>query len=202
VHAKGTNVSVNLVKGGNISLTKVAPGLVRAGVGLGWDPRTTDGAAFDLDASAILLNSAGKALSDHNFVFYGNLADPTGAVEHQGDNITGVGEGDDETINVDLSLLQPDVMRIVVVASIYDADARRQNFGQVADAYIRVYDLDDPHDDAKVVKFDLGEDASTETALVFGELYRHDADWKFRAIGQGYSSGLAGVIADYGLNAA
>ncbi|GII99924.1 tellurium resistance protein TerD [Sediminihabitans luteus] len=194
-------MAVNLSKGGNISLTKVAPGLVHAGVGLGWDPRTTDGAPFDLDASAILLDASGKALSDHHFVFYNNLVDPSGAVEHQGDNTTGVGDGDDETITVDLSLVPAEVMRIVVLASIHDADNRRQNFGQVADAYIRVYDLDDAHNDAKVVKFDLGEDASTETALVFGEIYRNGTDWKFRAIGQGYASGLAGVISDYGLNA-
>ncbi|WP_280949864.1 TerD family protein [Xylanimonas protaetiae] len=139
--------------------------------------------------------------SDLHFVFYNNLEDPSGAVVHQGDNLTGVGDGDDETINVDLSGVEPQVERIVFVVSIHDAIARRQNFGQVSDSFIRVYDGDDPWNEAKVVRFDLGEDASTETALVFGELYRHNGEWKFRAIGQGYTTGLAGVIADYGLNA-
>ncbi|MCA5891828.1 TerD family protein [Isoptericola sp. NEAU-Y5] len=195
-------MTVSLAKGGNISLEKVAPGMTHACVGLGWDPRTTDGAPFDLDASAILLDVNGKAISDQHFVFYGNLQDPASTVVHQGDNLTGVGDGDDETINVDLSAVEPAADRIVFLVSIHDADARRQNFGQVSDSYIRVYDGDDPLNDAKVVRFDLGEDASTETALVFGELYRRGGEWKFRAIGQGYTSGLAGVIADYGLVAA
>jgi tellurium resistance protein TerD len=195
-------VAVNLSKGGNISLTKVAPGLVHAAVGLGWKPRATDGADFDLDASAILVDDHGRALSDDHFVFYNNLQDPTGAVVHLGDERVGGTEGgDDETVTIDLEAVDPRVSRIVVLASIYDADERRQNFGQVSDAYIRVYDGDEPENDEKVVHFDLGEDASTETALVFGEVYRNGADWKFRAIGQGYSSGLAGVIAEYGLNA-
>lgn len=194
---------VNLAKGGNISLAKVAPGLVHAVVGLGWKPRATDGAEFDLDASAILVDERGRALSDDHFVFYGNLQDPSGAVLHLGDERTGgTGDEDDETITVDLEAVDPRVARIVVVASIYDADRRRQSFGQVSDAYVRVYDGDDPDDQGKVVVFDLGEDASTETALVFGELYRYGGDWKFRAVGQGYTSGLAGVIRDYGLQAA
>ncbi|MFC8596842.1 TerD family protein [Isoptericola sp. NPDC057191] len=195
-------MTVNLAKGANISLEKVAPGMSHACVGLGWDPRTTDGAPFDLDASAILLDAAGKAVSDLHFVFYGNLKDPSGAVLHQGDNLTGVGDGDDETINVDLLAVEPTVQRIVFLASIHDAAARRQNFGQVSDSYIRIYDGDDATNDAKVVRFDLGEDASTETALVFGEMYRRDGEWKFRAVGQGYTTGLAGVIADFGLVAA
>ncbi len=195
-------MAVNLAKGGNISLEKVAPGMTHAVVGLGWNPRVTDGVDFDLDASAILVGADGKALSDEHFVFYGNLKDPSGAVVHLGDERTGGTEGvDDETITVDMPALDTRVQRIVVVASIYDADKRGQNFGQVSGAYIRVYDGDDPSNDAKVVMFDLGEDASTETALVFGELYKHGVDWKFRAIGQGYSSGLAGVIRDYGLQA-
>lgn len=194
-------MAINLSKGANISLAKVAPGMTHACVGLGWDPRSTDGAPFDLDASAILVDANGRAVSDRHFVFYNNLQDPSGAVVHQGDNLTGEGDGDDESINVTLPQVDPQVARIVFLASIHDADARRQNFGQVSDAYIRVYDAEAPADDSKVVRFDLGEDASTETALVFGELYRHEADWKFRAIGQGYSSGLAGVISDYGLNA-
>lgn len=194
-------MAINLGKGANISLAKVAPGMTHACVGLGWDPRSTDGAPFDLDASAILVDVNGKALSDLDFVFYNNLADPSGAVTHQGDNLTGDGDGDDESIDVQLPMVDPRADRIVFLASIHEADARRQNFGQVSDAYIRVYDADFPYDDAKVVRFDLGEDASTETALVFGELYRYSGEWKFRAIGQGYSTGLVGVIADYGLNA-
>jgi len=195
-------MAVNLAKGGNISLDKVAPGLTHAVVGLGWNPRVTDGVDFDLDASAILVGADGRALSDENFVFYGNLKDPLGSVVHLGDERVGGTEGaDDETITVDLPALDPRVARIVVVASIYDADKRGQNFGQVSGAYIRVYDGDDPTNDAKVVLFDLGEEASTETALVFGEIYKLGSDWKFRAIGQGYSSGLAGVIRDYGLQA-
>lgn len=195
-------MAVNLTKGGNISLEKVAPGMTHACVGLGWDPRTTDGAQFDLDASALLLGADGKALSDQHFVFYGNLQDPDGTVVHQGDNLTGDGDGDDETINVDLRAVSSQVDRIVFVVSIYDAGNRGQNFGQVANSFIRVYDGDDPNNESKVVRFDLGEDASTETALVFGELYRRGPEWKFRAIGQGYTSGLAGVIATYGLTAA
>ena len=194
-------MAVNLAKGGNISLDKVAPGLTHAVVGLGWNPRVTDGVDFDLDASAILVDANGHALSDEHFVFYNNLQDPSGAVVHQGDNRTGAGDGDDEQITLDLTAVEPGVARVVFLASIHDADRRGQNFGQVSDAYIRVFDGDDPTDDSKVVVFDLGEDASTETALVFGEVYKHGGDWKFRAIGQGYSSGLAGVIRDYGLQA-
>lgn len=192
-------MAVSLSKGGNISLEKVAPGMVHARVGLGWNPRTTDGVEFDLDASAIVLGENGKSLSDAHFIFYNNLEDPTGAIVHQGDNRTGEGDGDDEMIAVDLSKIAPEVSRIVFLASIHDAVGRNQNFGQVADAYIRVYDGDAPDDSTKVVTYDLGEEASTETALVFGEVYRYQNDWKFRAIGQGYSTGLAGVISDYGL---
>ena len=195
-------MAVNLSKGGNISLAKVAPGLTKAVVGLGWKPRTTDGAPFDLDAAALLVDDAGRAVSDQHFIFYNNLQDPSGAVVHQGDNRTGDGDGDDEQIAVDLAAVPANVARVVFLASIYDADERRQNFGQVSDAYIRVFDAEDPRNDAKTVVFDLGEDASTETALVFGELYRSGGEWKFRAVGQGYASGLAGIVADYGLAAA
>ncbi|GII99925.1 tellurium resistance protein TerD [Sediminihabitans luteus] len=194
-------MTINLSKGGNISLAKVSPGLSHAVIGLGWNPRSTDGAPFDLDASAILVDANGKGLSEANFVFYNNLKDPSGSVVHQGDNRTGDGEGDDETLAVDLANVPPAADRIVFLASINDADERRQTFGQVSDAYIRVYDGDAPGDSEKEARFDLGEDASTETALVFGELYRRDTEWKFRAIGQGYTNGLIGVLAEYGLNA-
>lgn len=192
-------MAVSLSKGGNISLEKAAPGMTNAVIGLGWDPRTTDGAQFDLDASVLLLASTGKVRADQDFVFYNNLVGDNGAVEHQGDNRTGEGDGDDEQIHVHLNQVSPDVERIVVIASIDQADARRQNFGQVADAYIRIYDADDPNNNDKGVRFDLGEDASTETALIFGELYRHGEEWKFRAIGQGYAGGLASVITEFGL---
>lgn len=192
-------MAVSLSKGGNISLEKAAPGMTNATVGLGWDPRTTDGAQFDLDASALLCGADGKVRADSDFVFYNNLSGDNGAVVHQGDNRTGEGEGDDEQIDVKLSTVSPDVSKIVFIASIDQADARGQNFGQVANAYIRVFDADDPTNTDKGVRFDLGEDASTETALIFGELYRNGSEWKFRAIAQGYSSGLAGVITDFGL---
>jgi tellurium resistance protein TerD len=190
-------VGVSLAKGGNVSLTKEAPGLTSVLVGLGWDVRTTTGADYDLDASAIMLNATGKVISDQHFVFFNNLTSPDGTVEHTGDNLTGEGEGDDEIIKVNLSAMSPEVERVVFPVSIYDADARRQSFGQVANAYIRVVNADN---DAELTRFDLTEDASTETAMVFGELYRRAAEWKFRAVGQGYASGLRGIALDYGVN--
>jgi tellurium resistance protein TerD len=190
-------MSVSLSKGGNVSLTKEAPGLTAALVGLGWDARTTSGAAFDLDASALLLNSAGKVLSDQHFVFFNNLKSPDGSVEHTGDNLTGEGEGDDESIKVDLSRVPADVDKIVFTVSIYDAESRQQSFGQVRNAFIRVVNQ---ADDSEVTRYDLSEDASTETAMIFGEIYRHGGDWKFRAVGQGYTSGLAGIARDFGVN--
>jgi tellurium resistance protein TerD len=190
-------VGVSLVKGANVSLTKEAPGLTNVVVGLGWDVRSTTGADYDLDASAIMLNASGKVLSDNHFVFFNNLVSPDGTVEHTGDNLTGVGDGDDESIKVNLAAMAPEVAKIVFAVSIYDADARRQNFGQVSNAFIRVVN---GLDDRELTRFDLTEDASTETAMVFGELYRHGSDWKFRAVGQGYASGLAGIARDYGVN--
>jgi tellurium resistance protein TerD len=190
-------MSVSLSKGGNVSLTKEAPGLTAALVGLGWDARTTSGAAFDLDASALLLNSAGKVLSDQHFVFFNNLTSPDGSVEHTGDNLTGEGEGDDESIKVDLSRVPADVEKIVFTVSIYDAESRQQSFGQVRNAFIRVVNQ---ADGAEVTRYDLSEDASTETAMIFGEMYRNNGEWKFRAVGQGYTSGLAGIARDFGVN--
>ena len=190
-------MGVSLSKGGNVSLTKQAPGLSAVVVGLGWDERLTSGQAFDLDASALMLNAAGRILSDQHFVFFNNLTSPDGSVEHTGDNLTGSGEGDDEQIKVDLSQVPPEVDRIVFPVSIYEADSRRQNFGQVRNAFIRVINQ---ADGAELTRYDLSEDASSETAMIFGELYRHGGDWKFRAVGQGYSSGLAGIARDYGVN--
>ncbi|MFF5263308.1 TerD family protein [Actinomadura viridis] len=192
-------MGVSLAKGGNVSLTKAAPNLRQVSVGLGWDVRATTGADFDLDASALLLGTGGKVLSDQHFVFFNNLRSPDGSVEHTGDNLTGEGEGDDESINVDLAMVPAECARIVFPVSIYDADNRGQNFGQVRNAFIRIVDRTDNNE---LARFDLTEDASTETAMVFGELYRHNGEWKFRAVGQGYASGLAGIAMDFGVNVA
>jgi tellurium resistance protein TerD len=190
-------VGVSLTKGGNVSLTKEAPGLTDVIVGLGWDVRTTTGTEFDLDASAIVLNAEGKAVSDKHFIFFNNLTTPDGTVEHTGDNLTGEGEGDDEQVKVNLAGLPAEVDKVVFPVSIYDADTRSQSFGQVRNAFIRVVNS---AGGAEIARYDLTEDASTETAMVFGELYRNGADWKFRAVGQGYASGLAGIARDFGVN--
>jgi tellurium resistance protein TerD len=190
-------MGVSLAKGGNVSLSKEAPGLTAVLVGLGWDARSTTGADFDLDASAILLNSSGKVLSDAHFVFFNNLKSPDGSVEHTGDNLTGEGEGDDEVLKVDLASVPAEVDKVVFPVSIYDADARSQSFGQVRNAFIRIVNQ---AGGAEIARYDLSEDYSTETALVFGELYRHGAEWKFRAVGQGYASGLRGIALDFGVN--
>ncbi|MEV7418291.1 TerD family protein [Streptomyces sp. NPDC089919] len=190
-------MGVSLSKGGNVSLTKAAPNLTAVIVGLGWDARTTTGVDFDLDASALLTNDQGKVTNDSNFVFFNNLKSPDGSVEHTGDNITGEGEGDDEQIKVSLTGVPADVAKIVFPVSIYEAETRQQSFGQVRNAYIRVVNQ---ADNVELARYDLSEDASTETAMVFGELYRNGAEWKFRAIGQGYASGLRGIAQDFGVN--
>jgi len=190
-------MGVSLAKGGNVSLTKEAPGLTAVIIGLGWDVRSTAGADFDLDASALLCDENGRVLSDQHFVFYNNLHSPDGSVEHSGDNLTGGGDGDDEQIKVNLATVPAEVERIVFPVSIYEAEQRRQSFGQVRNAFIRVVNQ---ADGAEVARYDLSEDASTETAMVFGELYRYGSEWKFRAIGQGYASGLRGIALDYGVN--
>jgi tellurium resistance protein TerD len=190
-------VGVTLSKGGNVSLSKEAPGLTAVTVGLGWDVRTTTGADYDLDASALLCDGAGKVLSDQHFVFFNNLASPDRSVEHSGDNLTGGGDGDDEQIKVNLAGVAPQVEKIVFPVSIYEAEGRGQSFGQVRNAFIRIVNQADGRE---LARYDLTEDASTETAMVFGELYRHGTEWKFRAIGQGYASGLAGIASDFGVN--
>jgi tellurium resistance protein TerD len=192
-------MAVSLTKGGNISLTKEAgpSGLATVTVGLGWDARTTTGEAFDLDASAILCNDTGKARTDEDFVFYGHLTSGDGTVVHQGDERTGETAGDDEQIKVNLAGVAADVDKIVFSASIYEADKRGQSFGQVRKAYIRIVN---DADGSELARYDLSEDASTEAAMLFGELYRNGAEWKFRAVGQGYQSGLAGIAKDFGLN--
>ncbi|HQC71649.1 MAG TPA: TerD family protein [Candidatus Competibacteraceae bacterium] len=190
-------MAVSLQKGQNVSLSKQAPGLKKVRFGLGWDLRKTDGSAFDLDASAFVLDSAGKVLSDQHFVFYNNTQDPSGAVVHKGDNRTGEGEGDDEALEIELGQMPPSAAKVAFVVTIHDAEARRQNFGQVGNAYIRALNVDG---EQEIARYDLSEDASTETAMIFGELYRHNEEWKFKAIGQGYAGGLAAVARDYGVN--
>ncbi|MFD0483178.1 TerD family protein [Kineococcus sp. GCM10028916] len=192
-------MGVTLAKGGNVSLSKVAPDLNEALVGLGWDVRTTTGMDFDLDASALLLGPNGKVLSDAHFVFYNQLSSPDGSVRHTGDNRTGEGEGDDESIELDLNSVPQNVDKIVFAVSIHDAEARRQSFGQVMNAFIRMVNRTDG---SEVVRYDLSEDASTETAMVFGEVYRYNGEWKFRAVGQGYASGLRGIAQDFGVDVA
>ncbi|WP_432514184.1 TerD family protein [Kineococcus sp. SYSU DK001] len=192
-------MGVTLAKGGNVSLAKVAPNLDEALVGLGWDVRTTTGLDFDLDASALMLGAGGKVLSDAHFVFYNQLTSPDGSVRHTGDNRTGEGEGDDETIEVDLGSVPANVEKIVFAVSIHDAEARRQSFGQVVNAFIRMVNR---VDGSEVVRYDLSEDASTETAMVFGEVYRYGGEWKFRAVGQGYANGLRGIAQDFGVDVA
>ncbi|WP_322767419.1 TerD family protein [Frankia sp. Cr1] len=189
--------SVSLSKGGNVSLSKVAPNLTAVTVGLGWQVRQTSGADYDLDASAIVVNDWGKVLSDQYFVFFNNLVSPDGAVKHLGDNLVGGGGGDDEQITVELFALTPQASKVVFAVSIYDAEARRQTFGQVREAFIRVVDSTAG---TEIARYDLTEDASTETAMIFGELYRHSNEWKFRAVGQGYASGLRGIALDFGVN--
>jgi len=190
-------MGVSLTKGGNVSLTKEAPGLTAVTVGLGWDVRSTTGTDFDLDASAILVDQAGKVTGDKDFVFFNNLVSSDGSVKHLGDNLTGAGDGDDEQVNVDLATVPTRVDKIVFPVSIYDAESRSQSFGQVRNAFIRIVNQ---AGGAELARYDLSEDASTETAMVFGELYRSGADWKFRAVGQGYASGLKGIAQDFGVN--
>lgn len=188
---------VSLQKGGNVNLTKEAPEMKLATIGLGWDVRKTDGVSFDLDASAFMLDAEGKILGDASFIFFNNKVSPCGAVVHNGDNRTGEGDGDDESIAVTLGDLPEAVAKIMVGVTIHEADENGQNFGQVSNAYIRVVDETNA---TEVARYDLSEDASTETAMVFGELYRHNGDWKFKAVGQGYAGGLKAMAQDVGVN--
>ncbi|MHA7290389.1 TerD family protein [Arthrobacter sp. MDT3-24] len=189
--------SLTLTKGNNLSLTKADPGLERALIGLGWDPRTTSGEAFDLDASALIVGADGKVRSQDDFIFYNQLQAKDGSVVHLGDNRSGVGDGDDEQILIDLSLIATDVDRVVIVVSIDRADPRGQNFGQIRGAYCRVLNQDT---DQEVVRYDLSEDAAPETSMIFAEIYCNRAEWKFRAVGQGYATGLHGIATDFGIS--
>ena len=194
---------VNLQKGQKVSLTKGNPGLSKVVVGLGWDVNQFDtGGAFDLDAAAFLLGENGKTSMSEDFVFYGNLTHPTGCVQHMGDNLTGAGDGDDEQIKIDLSKVPADITKIAFTVTIYEAEQRRQNFGQVSNAYVRVARMAGPEDmvGTEVLKFDLMEEFSIETALVVCEIYRYNGDWKFNAVGAGYQGGLEALCRSYGVN--
>jgi tellurium resistance protein TerD len=190
-------MAVSLSKGGNVSLSKEDPGLKKLLVGLGWDARSTDGAEFDLDASMFIVKEDGKVRSDKDFIFYNNKTSSDGAVEHLGDNLTGEGAGDDEQIVVELDKVPQEVKKMVVGVTIHQADERRQNFGMVSAAFIRVVNQDT---NKEIARYDLSEDASTEAAMVFGELYRHNDEWKFRAVGQGFNGGLGPMAQSFGVN--
>ncbi len=190
---------INLSKGQKVSLTKGNPGLKNIMVGLGWDVNAFDtGADFDLDASVFLCGANGKCPTEKEFIFYGNLKHPSESVEHMGDNLTGGGEGDDEQIMIDLTKVPASIEKIAFTVTIYEADARRQNFGQVSNAFIRIVDQSNGQE---LIRYDLGEDFSIETAVVVGELYKHNGEWKFNAIGSGFQGGLAALCGHYGIDA-
>ena len=196
-------MAVSLQKGGNISLAKAAQSsgsfapLTKISVGLGWDERVTAGSEFDLDACAFLLNASSKVRGDHDFIFYNQLRSSCGSVEHQGDNLTGQGDGDDEVVEVQLTTLPADVAKIAFTVTIHEAPERAQNFGMVTNAFIRIVNM---QDGIEIARYDLSEDASVETAMIFAEVYRHNGDWKFRAIGQGFTGGLGPLARNYGVN--
>ncbi|MBR3622933.1 MAG: TerD family protein [Selenomonadaceae bacterium] len=191
-------MAVSLSKGQKVDLTKGNPGLSKILVGLGWDTNKYDGGFdFDLDAAAFLLGANGKVTSDEDFVFYNNLKHKSGSVEHLGDNLTGAGDGDDEEVKIDLSKVPANIEKIDFTVTIHEADTRKQNFGQVSNAFIRIVD---EANNKELIRYDLGEDFSVETAIIVGELYRHSGEWKFNAIGSGFSGGLAALGKNFGVN--
>jgi tellurium resistance protein TerD len=190
-------MAISLNKGANLSLTKTDPTLSNLVVGLGWDVRPTDGQSFDLDASAFMLKNDGKVRTDSDFIFYNQLRSSCGSVEHTGDNLTGQGDGDDESLILQLNKIPSDIERIAVAVTIHDAETRKQNFGQVSNAFIRVVNKDTG---IEIARYDLTEDASIETAMIFGEIYRNNGEWKFKAVGQGYAGGLAPLARNFGIN--
>jgi tellurium resistance protein TerD len=192
-------MAVSLKKGENVSLSRTDPNLKNVLIGLGWDARASDGADFDLDASLFMVGDNGKVIGDDWFIFYNQLRSPCGSVEHTGDNRTGAGDGDDEAIKVALEKVPANIHALVIAVTIHDAEARRQNFGMVRDAFVRLVNSDS---DQEVLRFDLSEDYSTETAMVFGEIYRRGSEWKFRAVGQGYAGGLYTLCMQHGVNVA
>jgi tellurium resistance protein TerD len=189
-------MALSLQKGGNVSLDKVAPGMTKLLIGLGWDERATDGVDFDLDASLFLLKQDGKVREDSDFIFYSNLTSKCESIVHQGDNLTGSGEGDDECIKVDLPKIPTEISKLSVVVTIHEAQARNQNFGQVSNAFVRIVN-DETNEE--VARYDLSEDYSVETAMIFGEIYRHNGEWKFKAIGQGFEGGLRALALGFGV---
>jgi len=190
-------MAISLQKGGNVNLSKEAPGLKKMVIGLGWDARSTDGADFDLDGSAFLLKADGKVRSDTDFIFYNNLKSTCNSVTHTGDNRTGQGEGDDESVIIELDKIPADIDKISICVTIHEGAARNQNFGMVSKAYVRCVNA---NGNAEVARFDLSEDSSTETAMIFGELYRNSGDWKFKAVGQGFKGGLGPLASSYGVS--
>ena len=189
---------ISLKKGQKVSLTKGTPGLKKVMVGLGWDINQFDtGKAFDLDTAAFLVTASGKVSRAEDFIFYGNLLHPSGSVEHMGDNLSGVGDGDDEQIKIDLSLIPENIVKIAFTVTIYEAEERRQNFGQINNAFIRIYNEENG---AELLNYDLDEDFSIETAVVFGELYKNNGEWKFNAIGSGFENNLEGLCTNFGIN--
>ena len=189
-------MAVTLSKGQNVSLSKTDPLLKHILIGLGWDARSSDGQDFDLDASVFMTADNDKVPSDDYFVFYNQLKSPCGSVQHTGDNLTGDGDGDDESVIVELEKVPANIKSLFVTVTIHDAETRRQNFGQVSNAFVRLVNHETGQE---VLRFDLSEDYSIETAMVFGEVYRHNGDWKFRAIGQGYAGGLLALCNQYGV---
>lgn len=189
-------MAVSLSKGQNVSLSKTDPSLKHILIGLGWDARSSDGQDFDLDASVFMTAESGRVPSDDYFVFYNQLKSPCGSVQHTGDNLTGDGDGDDESVIVELEKVPANIKSLFITVTIHDAEMRRQNFGQVSNAFVRLVNHETGQE---VLRFDLSEDYSTETAMVFGEVYRHNSDWKFRAIGQGYTGGLLALCNQYGV---
>lgn len=192
-------MGVRLVKGQNISLSKTTPNLKRILIGLGWEARDTEGGDFDLDVSVFMTAETGKVRRDEDFIFYHQLESLCGSVKHTGDNRTGIGDGDDESVTVELDKVPAYIHHLMITVTIYNADERGQNFGQINNAYIRIVDLDT---DLEVARFDLSEDYSTETGMVFGEVYRYNGEWKFKAVGQGYAGGLEALCQRFGVNVA
>ena len=189
-------MAISLQKGGNVNLSKEAPGLSKVIVGLGWDARSSDGNAFDLDGAAFLLKADGKVRTDTDFIFYNNLKSAEGSVAHSGDNRTGAGDGDDETVTIDLTKVPADVERIAICVTIHEGETRRQNFGMVQKAFVRTINA---NGNAEIARYDLSEDSSAETAMIFGEIYRNAGDWKFKAVGQGFKGGLGPLAASFGV---
>jgi len=188
---------ISLTKGDNINLSKTNPTLKNIVVGLGWDVKETDGETFDLDASILMVKADGKARSDADFIYYHQKDSLCGAIHHTGDNLTGAGDGDDESIHVFLDKVPNDIQKLIICVSIYDADKKKQNFGQVLNAFIRLVNIDT---NEEVTRYGLSENASTETAMIFGEIYRYEGEWKFKAVGQGFKGGLAELIRQHGIN--